>query len=380
MSEPFSSTPPAPAGDSVVSAVHCRVFKIPTDQPEADGTLEWSATTIVLVEATCGDTTGIGWTYAGAGCRAVVENELAGVIIGADPMDVPGVNEGMVRACRNLGRPGLVGCAVSACDMALWDLKARLLELPLCSLLGRCRPCIPVYGSGGFTTYSDATTRSQLESWVDGLGISKVKIKIGESWGHCEARDLERMALARRVVGDEVELLVDANGGYSVKQAIRVGRRAAAEHGIVWFEEPVSSDNLAGLHEVRDQVSPDVAAGEYGYDEPYFARMIAAGAVDCLQVDATRCGGYTCWIRAAAIAAASGLQVSAHCAPALHAHVCGSVPNIRHIEYFHDHSRIEAMLFDGNLRPACGELVPDSSAPGNGYLLKENDAEPYRIA
>src|SRR6202034_4473869 len=110
-------------------------------------------------------------------------------------------------------------------------------------------------------------------------------------WGREEARDIERIALARHVVGDNVELFVDANGGYSVKQAMRVGRRAAAEYGITWFEEPVSSDDLAGLHEVRDQVSPDVAAGEYGYDEPYFARMISAASVDCLQVDVTRCGG-----------------------------------------------------------------------------------------
>ena len=235
---------PASEGDERISAVDCRVYRVPTDQPEADGTLRWSATTMVLVDVVAGGATGTGWTYAGPGCREVVNADLAQAMIGASPMDVPGITEAMVRACRNLGRPGLVSCAVSAADIALWDLKARLLEMPLASLFGRCRERIPVYGSGGFTTYADATTRAQLEQWVDVLGIDKVKIKIGESWGSRAARDLDRIALTRQVVGDDVEVFVDANGAYSVKQAIRIGQRAASDFGVTWFEEPVSSDNL----------------------------------------------------------------------------------------------------------------------------------------
>ena len=207
-----------------------------------------------------------------------------------------------------------------------------------------------------------------------------MKIKIGESWGKETGRDLARVALARHVVGDGVELFVDANGGYSVKQAIRMGRRFFSEHNVSWFEEPVSSDNLVGLHEIRGQLTADVAAGEYGYDESYFAKMLAAGAVDCLQADVTRCGGYTCWLRVAALAAADGLQVSGHCAPALHVQVAGTVPNLRHLEYFHDHTRLEELLFDGILTPVDGALAPDGARPGHGYVLKDKDAEPYRTA
>jgi L-alanine-DL-glutamate epimerase-like enolase superfamily enzyme len=295
-------------------------------------------------------------------------------------MDVAGITESMVRACRNLGRPGLVSCAVSAADTALWDLKARLLGIPLAALFGRCWAAVPVYGSGGFTTYSDETTASQLEGWIGGPGITRVKIKIGESWGKEPARDLARVALARRVVGDGVELFVDANGAYSVKQAIRMGQVFASEHNVTWFEEPVSSDDLAGLHEIRGQVTEDVAAGEYGYGEIYFAKMIAAGAVDCLQADVTRCGGYTCWLRVAALAAANGLEVSGHCAPALHVQVAGTVPNLRHLEYFHDHTELEEILFDGIVKPTGGVLAPDGTRPGHGYVLKEKDAEGYRTA
>jgi L-alanine-DL-glutamate epimerase-like enolase superfamily enzyme len=272
---PGSTVQPDGGSYPCISAVECRAFEVPTDQPEADGTLAWSSTTMVLVEVFSGNSSGIGWTYAGTGCCNIVNEQLSRVIVGSDPMDVPGIDEQMVRACRNLGRPGVVSCAISACDTALWDLKARLLGLPLSSPFGRCVAGVPVYGSGGFTTYTDATTQAQLESWVGDLGLDMVKIKIGESWGREEERDLDRISLARRVVGDRVEVFVDANGGYTVKQAVRVGRRAAREHGITWFEEPVSSDNLAGLHEVRGQVTADVAAGEYGYDEPYFARMIS---------------------------------------------------------------------------------------------------------
>lgn len=371
---------PAAGDHPPVAEVRCRAFRVPTDRPEADGTLEWSATTVVVVEAVAGDTVGVGWTYGSAGCRRVVLDELAAAVTGGDPMDVPGAAEAMARACRNVGRPGVAGCAISAVDIALWDLKARLLGVPLSALFGRCRPAVPVYGSGGFTTYDDATTRSQLEHWVGELGATMVKIKIGESWGRRADRDLERIALARRVVGDGVGLFVDANGAYSVKQAVRVGRRSWADHGVTWLEEPVSSDDLDGLHEVRDRVPPDVAAGEYGFDEPYFARMVAAGAVDCLQVDVTRCGGYTTWLRAAAVAAANGLEVSAHCAPALHAQVAGAVPNLRHIEYFHDHARLETMLLDGTAEPVDGTLGPDPSAAGHGFRLKAADAERFRVA
>ena len=165
-------------------------------------------------------------------------------------------------------------------------------------------------------------------------------------------------------------MYVDANGGYTAKQAVRVGRRLEADYDVIWFEEPVSSDDLAGLRRVRSRLSLDVTAGEYGYDETYFDRMVAAEAVDCVQVDVTRCGGYTSWLRVAAIAAAHGLQVSGHCAPNLHAHVAVSVPNLRHVEYFHDHCRLDAMLFDGVLTPVGGCLRPRVENVGHGMALR----------
>jgi len=360
-----------------VTAVDVAVYTVPTDAPEADGTLSWDATTMVLVQAHADGIVGTGWTYGSAGCATVVTETLAGSVCGRDALDVGGAFDAMVKAVRNAGRPGAVGYAISAVDVALWDLKARILELPLHRLLGAVRTEVPVYGSGGFTCYDERQLREQLTRWTAEQSIPRVKIKIGESWGTDTARDLERIRQARRIIGDDVELFVDANGGYHRKQAIRV-MAAAADADVHWFEEPVSSDDLDGLREVRDAVSPDVTAGEYGTDLYYFRRMCAAGAVDCLQADVSRCGGITEWLRVAAVAASYGLDISGHCGPHLHAHVAAATPNLRHLEWFHDHVRIESMFFDGTLDPTGGSLRPGPD-PGHGLTLRRADVERYRI-
>ncbi|MFG2786200.1 enolase C-terminal domain-like protein [Streptomyces sp. NPDC048419] len=354
------------------------VYTVPTDAPEADGTLAWSSTTMVIAEVTADETTGTGWTYGPPAVGEFVRDQLAPLLEGRSALDIPAAHDAMCRAVRNAGRPGVAACAVSAVDIALWDLKARLLELPLARLLGVCREEVPVYGSGGFTTYHDTHLAAQLNGWVHGQHIPRVKIKIGESWGREVSRDLARVRAARQVIGPEAELYVDANGAYTRKQAIRVGR-ALAELGVGWFEEPVSSDDLTGLRLVRDALVCDVAAGEYGYDLPYFARMITAGAVDCLQADATRCGGLTEFLRAAALAQAHGLEISAHCAPHVHAAAAASVPNFRHIEWFHDHVRIEDMFFDGALDPTGGTVRPLTGL-GHGLTLRTDDVEEYQVA
>jgi L-alanine-DL-glutamate epimerase-like enolase superfamily enzyme len=361
----------------IVREVTAAVYVIPTDAPEADGTLAWDKTTMVLASARAGAARGIGWTYAAAAAQSVITEVLAGVVVGRSALDLPGAAEAMARAVRNIGRPGVAATAISAVDIALWDLKARLLGCSLAQLLGQARDSVPVYGSGGFTSYDEDQTREQLTGWVEKDRIPRVKIKIGESWGASPHRDLERVALAREIIGPGSELYVDANGGYATGQAIRMAAELAG-YGVIWFEEPVSSQDLAGLAAVRRQVLPDVAAGEYSWSLADSARLIAAGAVDCLQLDVTRCGGVTEFLRGSALAAAAGLQVSAHCAPNLHARVGVAVPNLRHVEYFHDHQRIERMLFDGVLSPEGGDLAPDPDQPGLGLALRSSDAERYR--
>ena len=377
-----------------VERLEVAVHEFPLDEPESDGTLTWDATTMVIVEASADGTTGVGYSYGAAACATVVQEKLRDVAVGSDPMDVGGTWERMVRAIRNLGRPGVVSHAISAVDLALWDLKARLLDVSLAELLGAVREEVPVYGSGGFTSLSNDDMERQLLGWVRDRGIPRVKIKVGEDWGRrpgvvshaISAVDLALWDLKARLLDVSLAELLGAvreevpvygSGGYTRKQAVRLGR-AFADHGVTWFEEPVSSDDLEGLREIRDQVEPDVAAGEYGYDLAYFQRMLRAGAVDCLQADVTRCGGITEFLRVGALAAANGVQLSAHCAPAASAAPCAAVHMFRHLEHFADHERIESLAFDGVLDPKDGVLRPDRSRPGTGLELKRTDIERFR--
>ena len=338
-------------------------YTLPTDAPESDGTLAWNATTLVVVHAHAVGATGLGYTYAGTPVATTVSAVLADVVRRRDVLAVPAAWAAMHQAVRNLGRPGVVAEAISAVDIALWDLHARLRDVPLSVALGAAHDAIPIYGSGGFTSYDDDQLRSQLERWV-GEGMTSVKIKVGRR----PEVDEHRLDVAREAVGDDVELLVDANGAYTRKQALDWAVRFA-DRGVTWLEEPVSSDDLEGLALVRDHGpgGVEIAAGEYGYDLPYFHRMLAAGAVDCLQADVTRCGGYTALTRVAALCDARSMDLSLHCAPQVSAHGGTAVWHLRHLEYFHDHVRIEARAFDGVLTPTptarCGPTAP---GPGTG--------------
>lgn len=360
---------------AAVDRLAISVYTVPTEHPEADGTLSWTSTTMVLVEASVGDATGLGYSYTHQAAASLIEHTLADVVLGRSALDVGGAWDAMLRAIRNLGRPGIVSSAIAAVDIALWDLKARLLGLPLVALLGAVREAVPVYGSGGFTSYSARQLCQQLSGWVR-QGIPRVKMKIG-----ADARDdLERVRAARDAIGAETELFVDANGAYDRKQAMAFAN-AFADAGVNWFEEPVSSDDLDGLRLLRDHgpAGMDIAAGEYGYDLWYFRRMLDAGAVDVLQADATRCAGITGFMRAGALCESRSLPLSAHMAPSIHAHPACALPALRHVEYFHDHVRVEHMLFDGTLEPTRGELRPDLTRLGLGLTLKRADAARYFV-
>jgi L-alanine-DL-glutamate epimerase-like enolase superfamily enzyme len=349
------------------------VYTVPTDLPESDGTLEWNSTTLVLVHAHGGNRVGLGYTYADTATATLIRDSLSEVVKGRDAMAPAPIWNVMVSRIRNLGRPGIASMAISAVDIALWDLKARLLNVPLLTLFGAVRNSVPIYGSGGFTSYSDKQLQMQLAGWVR-QGITRVKMKIGRN----ARADVGRVREARAAIGPETELFVDANGAYSRKQALQQAEEFA-EFKVSWFEEPVSSDDLAGLRLLRDRAPAgmDIAAGEYGYEAGYFRRMLGAGAVDVLQADATRCGGITGFLQVAALCEAYHVPLSAHTAPSVHTHLGCAVTPLRHLEYFHDHVRIENMFFDGARSPVNGELSPDLAQPGMGVELKRADVERF---
>ncbi len=362
-----------PSG-SKVESVKVSAFRIPTASPEADGTLTWDATTMVVVEPTAAGVTGFGYTYADAATARLIKDSLVDAVIGRDGFDIPGAWAAMASAVRNLGRPGIASMGISALDIALWDLKARMLDLPLARLLGQIRSELPVYGSGGFTSYSTAELVEQLSGWVQG-GMSMVKMKVGR-----DARlDVARVESVRAAIGD-AELFVDANGAYGPQQALDFAWRVR-DLGVTWLEEPVPSDDLEGLRGLRERCPPgmEVAAGEYGYSLLYFERMLGAHAVDVAQVDVTRCGGISEFLRVAAVCAAHSIPVSSHCAPALHVALGCAVDGFRHAEYFFDHARIENGYIEGAPVPRDGVLRPDLQRRGLGLELRAADVARWRI-
>ncbi|AYY99723.1 mandelate racemase [Burkholderia multivorans] len=361
----------APAIDDV----RARAYRVPTDRPEADGTYAWHATTIVVVGIDAGPVIGLGYTYTDASAASLVTSMLADVLRNRPLADIPAAVDAMWRAVRNIGRGGIAATAISALDNALWDAKAKLAGVPLALLLGRMRERVPVYGSGGFTTYDDATLAAQFDGWR-GEGVRACKMKIGVH----DACDPSRVRVARDALGPDVELFVDANGAYAPRTALAFAE-SVADCAIRWFEEPVSSDDVEGLRFVREHVGArvDVAAGEYAYTPDDFRRLLERGAVDVLQADATRCGGISGFLAAAALADAHHVDVSAHCAPALHRHVGCVAPRMRHIEWFHDHVRIERMLFDGAPVLVDGALEIDTARPGLGLELRTADVAEFAM-
>lgn len=359
--------------DPQIRKIDISVYTIPTDAPEADGTLAWNSTTMIVAEITAGNIVGTGYTYGNRATATMAQTLAEKCLLHQSPFDIPRLHQSLLREARNNGTRGIAAMAISALDVALWDLKARLLGCPVAQLLGRAHDRVPVYGSGGFTSYSDSQLKKQLSGWAD-AGMTMVKMKVGTD----PAADPHRVRTARKAIGEDTALFVDANGAYSVKQALTLAQ-VFDEFGVRWFEEPVSSDHLSDLHLIRERapVHMEIAAGEYGYDPFYFRRMLEAGAVDVLQADATRCGGFTGFLCAAQIAASFGFSLSAHCAPSLHLHVAAATPHFRHIEYFHDHVRIESLFFDGFIAQKNGSLQPDLSRPGLGLTLKRREALRY---
>ena len=241
--------------ESAIESVDVSAYTVPTDAPESDGTLEWDSTTIVVVEVDAGGVTGLGYTYGAAAIGTLIESKLADVVARLDAMDPQAAWAAMSRALRNNGEPGHRSMAISAVDVALWDLKARLLGATAGQAARPLRAThVPIYGSGGFTSL----LRRAAARAVRGLGRERDPAREDEGRPR-PGRDPRRVRVARESIGSAAELFVDANGAYSRKQALELGERFASDADVCWFEEPVSSDDLEGLRLLRDRAPAGMA-------------------------------------------------------------------------------------------------------------------------
>lgn len=358
-----------------VSSGRVSALRIPTEQPESDGTAEWNSTTVVLVEFAAGGFSGLGYSYANQAAANVAQELIEKVVIGKGAFEIPVIHLALDRKVRNWGRPGLVSNAISAIDICLWDLKAQILQQPLANLLGKQRDEITAYGSGGFTSYTEKQLVQQMSGWA-AEGFESVKMKIGRD----PAQDVRRITAVQKSLKGSAELFVDANGAYSRKEALYKSRQFA-DLGVRWFEEPVTSDDRAGLRMMVEHTPPimRIAAGEYIYvlEDAYL--LLKAQAIDVLQADITRCGGITNFLKIGHTCEISHIPYSAHTCPSVHASVCCAVTPAINVEYFHDHARIEQMIFDGAVTAQRGKVKPDLSRAGLGLKVKRLDTEKFQV-
>jgi len=352
-----------------------RAYRIPTETPESDGTLNWQSTTLILVTLSSGTETGLGYTYGNKGLRDFIGDLIKKGAVDEDAFQIEKIWGKLVRLIRNEGRTGEGSMAIAAIDNALWDLKAKLLNVPLGYLLGLSREKVEAYGSGGFTNYSMPQLENQIAAWRE-AGFKKVKIKIGAP----PEVEFERLTHVRRWCGDGMKLFVDANEAYDLMTAREIAD-ILKELNIGWFEQPIFAQDIEGMHDLKMQFPSGIylTTGEYVYNVDDARRFLAGDAADVLQLDITRCEGLTGFLKCAHLCEAYNIPVSSHCAPALHVSPACSVAGLRHVEYFFDHARIEKRLFDGVPEPKAGWLTPDLGRNGHGLEFKFEDAERYAV-
>ena len=322
-------------------------------------------------------TVGLGIGLASPGVRQVVETAFKEPLIGEDPFNIEKLWNDMFWRVRGYGRGGVAFCALSAVDIALWDLKAKALGLPLYQLLGPYAESVPVYGSGGWTNLSQDDLVAEMVGYVE-RGIRRVKMKVGKDFGRSEREDIQRLDAVRRAVGDDVAIYVDANNGYYAKQAIYMAK-AFEQYQVGWFEEPVLADDIEGLARVSDAIAIPVATGEHEYTKFGFRRLIAGGGADIVQPDIARVGGVTEWMKIAHMAHGFNLPVAPHAVQLVHLHVSCATPNLKVVEYMNMALEADSVWYTDLPEQRDGMLSPFPDRPGLGLELDPSAIEKWAV-
>ena len=320
---------------------------------------------------------GLGTSAGSTAVQAVVEDSLKGVLIGEDPFNIEKLWNLMFWTVRGVGRKGIAFCAISALDIALWDLKAKALNLPLYRLLGPYTDTVPVYGSGGWTNFSESELVAEQVGYVE-RGFPRVKMKVGKDFGMSEDEDVKRLAAVRKAVGDDVEIYVDANNGYYAKQAIRMSQ-IFEQFDVKWFEEPVLADDIEGLSVISQSTTIPVATGEHEYTKYGFKELIVRGGADIVQPDIGRVGGVTEWMKVAHIAHGFNLPVAPHAYQLIHLHVACATPNLKVVEYLGVSDKSDRVWYTEFPEPVNGMWSPYPDRPGLGLELDPAAVKKFKV-
>jgi D-galactarolactone cycloisomerase len=309
--------------------------------------------------------------------REVIHRVLKPVLLSQDPLCTEQLWDDMFWRVRGFGRKGLAFAAISSVDIALWDLKAKLFGVPLYRLLGPFTDRVPIYGSGGWTSYTEAELVREQTGYVE-RGIPRVKMKVAKDFGRAEAEDVRRLAAVRKAVGDDVEIYVDANNGYYAKQAIGMARHLA-DYNVKWFEEPVLADDIAGLAAIARAIDIPVATGEHEYTRYGFRELIAQGGADIVQPDVGRVGGVTEWMKVAHLAHAFNLPVAPHAVQLVHLHLACCTPNLKVVECLGTVEETDRLWYTEFPEQRDGYWSPYPDRPGLGLELSPDAVRKYSV-
>jgi L-alanine-DL-glutamate epimerase-like enolase superfamily enzyme len=312
-----------------------------------------------------------------AASRSIIQDTLKPLLLGQDALAHEKLWDDMFWRVRGFGRKGVAFSAISSVDIALWDLKAKFFGVPLYRLLGPYTDRVPIYGSGGWTSFSELELVREQVGYVE-RGIPRVKMKVAKDFGRAEDEDLRRLAAVRKAVGDDVEIYVDANNGFYAKQAIGFARRMA-NYDVRWFEEPVLADDVAGLAAVARAIDIPVATGEHEYTKYGFKELISQGGADIVQPDVGRVGGVTEWLKVAHLAHAFNLPVAPHAVQLVHLHLACCTPNLKVVEYLGVSEETDRLFYTDFPEPQNGMWSPYPDRPGLGLELNPRAVERYSV-
>ena len=318
---------------------------------------------------------GLSPSGGGRAGQTLIEGTFKELLVGQDPLNIEKIWDDLFWCVRGVGRKGLAFCALSAVDVALWDLKAKHFNVPLYQLLGPYTDSVPVYGSGGWTNFNTEELVAEQTGYVE-RGFKAVKMKVGKDFGMSEREDIQRLAAVREAVGDDIEIYIDANNGYYAKQAIYMGK-AFEEYRVGWFEEPVLADDIDGLAAIAKAIDIPVATGEHEYTKFGFKELIARGGADIVQPDVGRVGGITEWMKVAHLAHAFNLPVAPHAYQLIHLHLACATPNLKVVEYLGIAEESDKTVYKEWSPPKDGMWSPDPNKLGLGLELDPEAVEKY---
>ncbi|PYN59686.1 MAG: hypothetical protein DMD92_08590 [Candidatus Rokuibacteriota bacterium] len=360
-----------------VTHVTTRVLSTPADNPLVVGLPAPSDTRefVTLELGTDQGLVGLGLTFFGGALTQALKTAvdgLARLVVGDDPTQVEAIALKLRRAAGGAGPGGIFTLALSAIDIACWDLKGKAVGQSVCALLGGLRDRVPTYASGALMRPHPVDYLGKAGKRLRDMGFRQMKMQCGSE--PTVAASLERVLVVREAVGPDVDLMCDINQLWSVNHAIEVGRRLEPYH-LYWLEDPVAHDDYAGLARVADALTTPIAAGEYHYGIVPFRHLLEARSIDVVMIDLVRVGGITQWMKVAGMAEAFNLPVVSHLVPEIHVHLVAAIPNGLTVEYMPWTLR----LFEETPALEGGRLTVPTK-PGLGLAFDQAAIKRYELA